>query len=288
MEIIVLKNKQKLNIPFHIELIGNNFSTSFHSHDCFEITYVTRGSAVHTIGDMSYQMTEGAFIVVSGILSHAIIPDEEFAAYRILFDKEIAAECFDTFKENIGFLRMFTLSSDNIADTSHFSRMIVEDTETRTHFRVLFEKLSAEYSRGGEDGIIMIKNLISELIILTMRSFAELIAQKRNINLLMATAGGYIEENLGNSIRVDDIAKMLGISTRHFNRAFKNFFNASPQEFITALRINKAKTMLVFTTVNITKIATACGFYDCTHFCKVFKKLTGLSPKIYRKKSLSA
>ena len=288
MEIIVLKDKQKLNIPFHIETIGNRFSTAYHSHDCFEMTYVLRGGAVHAIGDMSYGMTEGALVVVSGMLSHAIIPDEDFTAYRLLFDREVAEECFETFKDNIGFLRMFTLSSAGVSDTSHFSRLLVEDAETRTRFRVLFEKLSNEYAHGGEDGIIMIKNLVSELIVLTVRSFADRIARKRNINLLMATAGGYIEENLGNNLRVEEIAKMLNISTRHFNRAFKKFFSFSPQEFITYLRINKAKSMLVFTTINITDIANACGFYDCTHFCKVFKKQTGSSPKNYRKKTLSA
>lgn len=288
MEIFVLKDKQKLNIPFHIEIIDNRYSSAFHSHNCFEMTFVLRGSAVHAIGDMSYGMTEGALIVVSGMLSHAIIPDDDFAAYRILFDKKLAEECFETFKEDLGFIRMFTLSSADVSDSSHFSRLFVSDAENKTRFRILFEKLSAEYSRGGEDGAIMIKNLISELIVLTVRSFAERVANKRNINLLMATAGGYIEENLGNNIRVSGIAKMLNISTRHFNRAFKKFFDASPQEFITHLRINKAKSMLVFTTINITEIAAACGFYDCTHFCKIFRKQTGITPKEYRKKASSA
>lgn len=288
MEIFVLKDKQKLNIPFHIETIGNSYSPSFHSHDCFEMTYVLRGSAVHAIGDMSYGMSEGALIVVSGMLSHAIIPDDDFTAYRILFDKELVSECFETFKDDIGFIRMFTLSSTAVTNNSHFSRLSIEDAETRTRFRVIFEKLSAEYSRGGDDGIIMIKNLVSELIVLTVRSFADRVARKRNINLLMTTASGYIEENLGNNLRVAEIAKMLNISTRHFNRAFKKFFNYSPQEFIIYLRTNKAKGMLAFTTINITDIAAACGFYDCTHFCKIFRRQTGISPKEYRRKASSA
>lgn len=288
MEIFVLKDNQKLNIPFHIETIGSGFSSSFHSHDCFEITYVLRSSALHVIGDMSYAMPEGALVVVSGMLSHAVVPDDDCVAYRILFDKELVSECFKTFKEDIGFIRMFTLSSAGVSDNSHFSRLGIEDAETRTRFRVLFEKLSNEYSRGGEDGMIMIKNLMSELIVLIIRTFADRAAIKRNINLLMTTASGYIEENLGNNLRVAEIAKMLNISTRHFNRAFKKFFNYSPQEFIIYLRTNKAKGMLAFTTINITDIAAACGFYDCTHFCKIFRRQTGISPKEYRRKASSA
>ena len=288
MEIVVLKDKQKLNIPFHIEMLGSDSSSEFHSHDCFEITYILRSEALHVIGDMSYAMPEGALVVVSGMLSHAIVPDDDCIAYRILFDKELVNECFETFKEDIGFIRMFSLSSAGVSDNSHFSRLGIEDAETRTRFRVLFEKLYAEYSRGGDDGIIMIKNLLSELIVLIIRSFSDRVAKKRNINLLMTIASGYIEENLGNSIRVEDIAKMLNISTRHFNRAFKKFFNYSPQQFIIYLRTNKAKGMLAFTTITITDIAAACGFYDCTHFCKIFKRQTGISPKEYRKKALSA
>lgn len=287
MKMIVLKTKQKLNIPFHIEKLDISNTEAIHSHDCFEITYVFRGKAVHSIGDMSYPIPVGAFFVVSNMLSHAIIPEEDFECYRILFDKEIVADCFETFKKDIGFVRMFMLSSTSVTNNSHFSRLLIENEELQNKFQIIFEKLLAEYTRGGYDGLIMIKNLLSELIILTIRSYADRIARKNNINALMAGAGGYIEENLGNPIKVETLAKRLNLSTRHFNRAFKNFFGLSPLQFITYLRINKAKGMLVFTTINITEIANACGFYDCTHFCKTFKQQTGVSPKTYRKKALS-
>ena len=95
-----------------------------------------------------------------------------------------------------------------------------------------------------------------------------------------------IYENLSNhDFDVTEEIQKSGYTTDHFRRCFKNETGTTPLEYITALRINRAKKLLRATPYQpIDSIATGCGFSDEFYFSRVFKKQTGVSPREYRKR----
>lgn len=95
----------------------------------------------------------------------------------------------------------------------------------------------------------------------------------------------YMEENYISKITVDDLSKIVNMSTPNFFRYFKKVFNTSPMEYLTKIRISHATSMLTSTDKSISFISQECGFFDQSHFSRVFKQLTNMKPKEFRQKA---
>ena len=93
----------------------------------------------------------------------------------------------------------------------------------------------------------------------------------------------YIDQNFMDDISLSDIAERFFISKYHLAREFKELYGMTVGNHITACRITYAKTLLRFTDLKIEEIARKCGIGDTNYFTKVFKKLEGTTPKVYRK-----
>ena len=91
-----------------------------------------------------------------------------------------------------------------------------------------------------------------------------------------------MRQTLSEPISIDQIAKKVSISRRQLNRVFKSKAGKSPQELWRDMRLEHARWRLLNTSKNITQIAHECGFADCAHFVRWFKRKNGQSPKQYR------
>jgi transcriptional regulator GlxA family with amidase domain len=93
----------------------------------------------------------------------------------------------------------------------------------------------------------------------------------------------YIEDRLGEALRVSELAKLVSLSTTHFFRAFKESFGEPPHAYITRMKIAWVRTMMLTTTESLAQIALAGGFSDQAHLCKCFRQLTGTTPGAWRR-----
>lgn len=93
----------------------------------------------------------------------------------------------------------------------------------------------------------------------------------------------YLEESYGEQISLDAIAGHAHISKYHFSRLFTRFLGISFKNYLTSLRIKKAKEMLTDRSLTITEISQAVGYNDLSQFERVFRKMEGRSPSVYRK-----
>lgn len=92
----------------------------------------------------------------------------------------------------------------------------------------------------------------------------------------------YLEENYQNSdLSNTELANICKISEIYFRRIFKECFNTTPKQFLVDTRINNAKRLLSDGALKINAVATKCGFTNQYHFCRTFKKKTGLTPTEY-------
>lgn len=93
----------------------------------------------------------------------------------------------------------------------------------------------------------------------------------------------YINDHFQREIVVKELASLVGLSTSQFQRRFRKLFHTSPACYINHVRIQAACRLLTSTTDTISQIANRTGFYDHSHFSKVFKAQTGISPTVYRR-----
>jgi AraC-like DNA-binding protein len=94
----------------------------------------------------------------------------------------------------------------------------------------------------------------------------------------------YIHQNYSKNITAEDLAGIIGLSTSQLNRKFKREMDESPIIYLLKVRIEKATAKLLSTDSTITEISYECGFNNQTYFNRQFKKITGFSPRDYRKK----
>jgi transcriptional regulator GlxA family with amidase domain len=79
------------------------------------------------------------------------------------------------------------------------------------------------------------------------------------------------------------LAEYVNVSEDYLTRVFKKELNISPWDYLIRFRINQSKQLLINTADSISQIAEKTGFSDQAYFCRVFHKLIGMSPLIYRK-----
>lgn len=93
----------------------------------------------------------------------------------------------------------------------------------------------------------------------------------------------YIVEHLGEQITVEDLARVVNLSPIYCGSLFAKKEGVTIHEYINIMRINKAKDLLVGDPISVSETACAVGFSDLFYFCKVFKRLTGMTPTEYRR-----
>ena len=81
---------------------------------------------------------------------------------------------------------------------------------------------------------------------------------------------------------VNTLAQQMGMSYTQLSRKLKNIAGTSPAAFITQLRLEKARKLLLSSEASIGDIATQCGFDDPSYFTRTFKTAYGDTPKTYR------
>ena len=92
----------------------------------------------------------------------------------------------------------------------------------------------------------------------------------------------YLKSNLRGKITLDSLCKKFYLSKHALYQRFQDGFNCSPCAYLTSLRINKAKELLLNTNKPLRDIADESGFCDYNYFTRVFKKSTKCSPLRYR------
>ncbi|MGM4907260.1 helix-turn-helix domain-containing protein [Tardiphaga sp. 866_E4_N2_1] len=92
----------------------------------------------------------------------------------------------------------------------------------------------------------------------------------------------FVEENLGRSIGLMEMASLVGLSTRHFIRAFSESTGDTPHQYVIGRRIERAKYLLISEKCSLTEVGLAVGFSHSQHFTTKFKQHTGLCPSGFR------
>ena len=91
----------------------------------------------------------------------------------------------------------------------------------------------------------------------------------------------HIEENLGETIPLAELATLVSLSPYHFCRAFKQSFGLPPHRYHTSRRIEHAKALLAESRLSVTEIGLRVGFSESSSFTAAFRKATGLTPTAY-------
>ena len=93
----------------------------------------------------------------------------------------------------------------------------------------------------------------------------------------------YIESNISLSFCVADLAGIVQLSISRFSHAFKVSFGQPPLVYVKVRRMRHAQVIMLSTREPLAQIALDCGMSDQAHFSRVFRKVVGISPSLWRR-----
>ena len=117
----------------------------------------------------------------------------------------------------------------------------------------------------------------------------QIVVQEKNAEPPVITrAKEFIEQHQTEDLSLGQVAKAVNISTFYFCKMFKKVMGINFTDYVSRVRIENAKNLLLNPNLRVSEIAYEVGFQSLTHFNRVFKKVIGQSPTEYRGQLTSA
>ncbi len=111
-------------------------------------------------------------------------------------------------------------------------------------------------------------------------------AREKRLSCIVMGARQYIAANYMNDITLEDVSREVNISPNYFSKLFKDETGSNFIDYLTALRIDKAKRLLADSRYANKEICYQIGYADPNYFSRIFKKIVGVTPTDYRLASL--
>ena len=102
--------------------------------------------------------------------------------------------------------------------------------------------------------------------------------------LYFMQAVSYLRHNFSYPVRIEQLARQIGVSRSYLYKAFWNCSGKSIRQYLLDLRLEEACRLLADTRRAVTDIAYSCGFPDSPSFCRMFRKVYGETPLQYRRR----
>ncbi|MBY0203511.1 AraC family transcriptional regulator [Paenibacillus cucumis (ex Kampfer et al. 2016)] len=285
----LLKSEAFLNRPLQlfVNRCFENFIMPFHTHDFVEYSYVAEGSGFHHIGEDIVPVNKGMLFVIPIGIPHVFRPVSTDATktplviYNCLFNAEL-----------IQSLRHILRDEDimqHLMDLEQNRQKYISVTDHTGRLEELMHQLYREFSVPGPGSLAMLDTLVSQLIIMTYRQDQ----QKKCMNSTphppmfhdMEAILHYLRQHLGERILMSDLVQLSRWSEKKIGRMFVRYTGQTFRSYVQHLRIQRSCELLKRSDHKVGMIAEMVGYQDMDSFHVAFKKITGVSPLTYRKKS---
>jgi AraC family transcriptional regulator len=243
-------------------LIGENlypagFQAPRHSHDTSQFCMALGGACTETYRQNTWEYN---------YLSLEYFPAGEVHSLRC--DSGVLSFSVEIPASRIEFLAEYSLS----ADAPVYSR--------GGALAQLLLKMHKEYLRMDEASPLAIEGLIFELLAEVSRT--GLPKCDRTPPRWLDRVKDLLHEHFTDALTLAKISETVGIHPVHLSREFHKQFRCTIGEYVRRLRIEYACREISTTDLPLAKIALAAGFYDQSHFCRIFKQSLGVTPAEYR------
>ncbi len=232
----------------------------------YMLHYIYSGKGVFTSEGREFKLQEGDFFFIepNRIIKYEADLTNPWAFYWIGFRGELVAE----------YLKRTSLS--------WFKPIFNIDKGTPIKDR-MSEIIELSFIKEDNDLLLNAKllEILHHLSVLFPSEEKSNNSSKKNI--LFVQALQFIRNNYETDIQISELADSLAIDRTYLHRLFKQELNMSPKEYLTEVRIRKAKELLTNTDYPINTIAQSVGYEDPQQFSKVFKQNTNLTPSSFRR-----
>ncbi|HIW22240.1 MAG TPA: AraC family transcriptional regulator [Candidatus Dorea intestinavium] len=258
-------------------------SRSSHWHNYIEITYVEKGSAVYYVNDRVYVVEAGDIIIFNHRESHRWkVTSDEIELTVLVFSSRIISDSMN--EMDMDYLVPFLKRGSN------FQNKITKNECHGYEIAKMMNEIYQEYTKQESGYYLIIKADIMRLLSILVRHYQketdglkEVSTNKQAMKRLEETLD-YIKHTYDNRITLEEAANRANMCPNYFSSYFKKVTGYRFQEYISKLRMEKAKMMLVESDLGILDIALDCGITNVSNFYRQYKKFYGVTPGEERNK----
>jgi AraC-like DNA-binding protein len=242
-----------------------------HWHDCFEILYIHKGSLQISLNGVVYEAGGediGNIVMVnSGVVHKFFDVKSKTVVSGLQFPITFFDECFIDLRDLV--FQNPVIGKNNLGD-AHYNRV-----------NQLLQQIFIEYRNRSIGYQLAIKSLVYEFFLTILRNMPG------SLNKIPSAKSkyicDYIKKNFDNpDLGLEETSSKFNLNKFYFSHFFKKDTGFTFNVYLSSIRVNYAKQKLLETDMSITDVAFHCGFNSLQTFNRVFKTLTGFTPKNYR------
>ena len=267
--------------PFQISEVELNLANSrpgtWHWHSYFEITWVLEGKGNYFVNGQEYTMEKDDIIIFNNVEPHGWkLLGGNMKLLVMIFSPEFVAEKISVFDAE--YLKPF------VERGSNFKNRVGREEKVNEEIRISIREIYQEWNDRKEGYPLMIKANVLRILTMLIRAYqdetksGEMLKEKKNAMKRLEQAFTYINDHYCEKITLEDVAAYVYMSSNYFSSYFRRVANISFSDYVTRLRVNRAREMLRENGANVTEIAMECGFNNISNFYRLYKKHMGKTP----------
>lgn len=258
----------RLTTLYRAETPYTSMPRTMHRHgDVAEFILITEGSGIHIIDGQRYYTQKGDLLLIGQDVVH----DESSPANRNL----------SIYSGAIRGLQLPDLPAGKFLPPDVLP--VLKTGELFPDFCHLLELMYRCVQGEGTHPEEIINHLLCAMLLRIMDVTSHCVVLPPEEHHLMAAVRSRLDAAYDETITLAGLAQEFHVSTFHLAHAFKAAYGYAPLQYITRRRIGEAQTLLIDTALPITEIAIRTGYNSSSYFNKAFHKITGMSPRDYRK-----
>lgn len=268
---------------FHIQRVAHTLEAQKpHTHEYFQIYYVSQGHLTHFVGDNFSVLAHGDMFIIPPGTVHHISMEQDTIFFSVSFMPEFLGGINDSNRLAVTFLRNLnvnneilpkvTIDSEDILYTETLlSRMLMEFTLKKIGFgEILYAHTVLLVTTLGRNYFKKDRSHISDYF--------------ENNKQFVLHCISYVENHFADSISLDEISRRSTMSKSSFCALFSRLTGHSFNNYLNLCRIKKAAEYIK-SGYKITAVYGLCGYNDFSTFYRNFKKAMGMSPQEYKRKN---
>lgn len=252
----------------------NDWHSTAHFHPFTEIFFITDGKGAFHLDDTIVNVNKWDLIIINPNCLHtekSSLSDSPLE-YIVLGIDNLLLNFPESYsltnnEQQINLYKIMNFSKDKELILDYFNQLINEIENKEFNYEHICKSILT----------LFITHIIRRT---TSLNFIEESQEKLNLECMKIK--NYIDSHYAQNITLDFLSDLSYMNKFHLVHTFTKQIGVSPINYVITRRIQEAKNLLSTTSYSIRDIASIVGFTNSSYFSQMFKKLSGISPKIYR------